>query len=254
MMRGRANGTTEVVDDAAGPCLHHADAAGEIGGFLEIMRHKQNRGALVDPQLLHDFPQFLAGELVERAEGFVEQQQRRIVDQGPAERSALLHAAGQLPGKLVAEAGEAYPCQRLLDAVAIFGALFAGKILLERRHDLERHHHVVADVQPRQQRRVLERHADPRALGAHLAPRHEHVAFGGVKRAGDEFENGRLAAAGRSDQGYEFAMADAQGGFRQRRDLVLGAAERHPDFFEINDISHRQRERIGHRASLFCRR
>ena len=85
------------------------------------------------------------------------------------------------------------------------------------------------------------------------APRRTRGLAVAVKRAGDELQNGRLAAAGRSDQGDEFAMADAQGGFRQRRDLIFGAAKRHPDLFEVDHIPGRQRERASDiDASLFA--
>ena len=44
---------------------------------------------------------------VEGAERFVEEQHRRLVDQGPGERDALLLAAGHLPGTPALVAGEA---------------------------------------------------------------------------------------------------------------------------------------------------
>ena len=42
MLRGRANGTTRVVDDAARPRAHHADAVGEIAGFLQVVRDQKH--------------------------------------------------------------------------------------------------------------------------------------------------------------------------------------------------------------------
>ena len=63
-------------------------------------------------------PQLLAGELIERAERLVEHQQLRLVDQRAAERGALQHAAGELPGIFVAEAREPDLREQRLDAVA----------------------------------------------------------------------------------------------------------------------------------------
>ena len=60
-------------------------------------------------QVADHAPQLLAGEGIERAERLVEHQQVRLVDQRAAERGALLHAAGQLPGILVALAARARP-------------------------------------------------------------------------------------------------------------------------------------------------
>ncbi len=66
--------------------------------------------------------------------------------------------------------------QQRFDPVDELGLALGPVLLAERRHDLERQHHVLAQLEPRQQRRVLERHADPDRLGADLAPADEHVA------------------------------------------------------------------------------
>ena len=89
-------------------------------------------------------------------------------------------------------------------------------LLPERRHDLQRQHHVVADRQPRQQRRVLERHADAHRLGADLAARDIDIAARRCDQPGHQLEDGRLAAAGRADQRDEIALADAQIGRVER--------------------------------------
>ena len=57
------------------------------------MRDQQHRRLAGQPQLLQHAPKFLAGELVERAERLVEQQQPWFVDQRTAEIGALEHAA-----------------------------------------------------------------------------------------------------------------------------------------------------------------
>ena len=121
MLRGRANGTIGIVDDAAGPRLHHADAVGEKAGLLQVVRDEQHGRLPRDPEVLHDRPQFLAGELIERAERLVQHQELRIVNQRAAERGALHHAAGQLPGILVAEAVEPDLLEQRVDAIAEFG-------------------------------------------------------------------------------------------------------------------------------------
>jgi hypothetical protein len=57
------------------------------------MGDQQNGGLLLDPEVLHDRPQFLARELIQRPERLVEQQQGGVLDERPAKRSPLLHAA-----------------------------------------------------------------------------------------------------------------------------------------------------------------
>src|SRR5215831_10873950 len=55
------------------------------------------------PDVLQGNPKFLAREHVERRERLVEHEKGGIVDQGTAQRRALLHSAGELPGKAVFE-------------------------------------------------------------------------------------------------------------------------------------------------------
>ena len=78
-------------------------------------------GRVRQPELLQDRPQLLARELVERAEGLVEQQQARLVDQRAAEIGALKHAAGKLPGKFAAKSLEADLLQQRMGLVAELG-------------------------------------------------------------------------------------------------------------------------------------
>ena len=133
-----------VIDDATGPRAHHADVVGEISGLAQVVGDEQYGRPAYEPQLLEDRPQLLARELVECAKRFVEQQKLRIVDQRAAERRALEHAAGKLPGMLVAETFEPDLRKQRFDAVAKLPAAFGAVRAAERRHDLERQHDVVA--------------------------------------------------------------------------------------------------------------
>ena len=58
------------------------------------------------PELQQLLVQMVAHDLVERAERLVHQQQVGIEGERAGDRGALLHAAGQLPGKLLLEARE----------------------------------------------------------------------------------------------------------------------------------------------------
>ena len=55
------------------------------------------------------FVQPVAHDLIQRAEGFVHQQDIGIKGQRPGDAGPLLHAARKLPGKLLAEARQAPP-------------------------------------------------------------------------------------------------------------------------------------------------
>ena len=94
--------------DAARPRRHHEDAVGEEHRLAQIVRHQDHGDLARRVQVADHAPQLLAGEGIERAERLVEHQQLRLVDQRAAQRGALLHAAGQLPGKLVALIAQAH--------------------------------------------------------------------------------------------------------------------------------------------------
>ena len=70
------------------------------------------------PELQQLSIEVVADDLVERAERLVHQQQVGIEGQRAGDRGALLHAAGELPGKFLLEAGEVDQLQRPLDALA----------------------------------------------------------------------------------------------------------------------------------------
>ncbi len=70
-----------------------------------------------------------------------------------------------------------------------------------------RHGHV------RVQRVVLEDHGHVAFEGTQVVddpPADAHLASGRLLQAGDDVERGRLAAAGRAQQGHELAVLDAQ--------------------------------------------
>ena len=103
-----------------GPLAHDVDGVREEHGFAQLVRHQDHGEAALGPEIAQHAPELLAGEGVERGEGFVEQQQLGLVDQRAAERGALLHSAGELPRKpqLVAvEADRAEQRGRPLDVL-----------------------------------------------------------------------------------------------------------------------------------------
>ena len=161
------------------------------------------------PEIAQHAPQLLAGEGIERGERLVQHQQRRLMDQRAAERDTLLHAAGQLPRIAVAKTLQSDGRKQLLGLRAKLG-LPRAKLRAVRLHDLERQQHVVDDLAPRQQVRVLERHAGDLHRALHLCAGDRHRPRGRPMQTGDEPHQGRLAAAGRADHRGEFAAPDLQ--------------------------------------------
>ena len=104
-----------IVDDAAdvtghavrGAAGHHDDAVGEEDGLLDRVGDEHHGRLGLDVDALELGLQIRPGERVERAERLVHQQHRGLVREHAGDRDALLHAAGELAGVLVGEAGEA---------------------------------------------------------------------------------------------------------------------------------------------------
>ena len=148
--RGRGRSTEVTLDDAARTVGHHIDGVGEEHRFAQIMRHQHHGHAARGLNVAQHAPQLLAREGVERAEGLVEHQDLGLVDQRAADRRALLHAAGQLPGEFFGEATEADLFEQSLAFGAIFG-LVGTQAASVRLDDFERQHHIVDGGAPGQQ-------------------------------------------------------------------------------------------------------
>ena len=101
------------VDDAARARRHHHDPVGEEHGLGDRVGDEEDGGAGLgaDPHQLVLHP--LAGDLVERAERLVHQQQPRALGERPGDRDPLLHAAGELVGVALGEVGEADQLEQL---------------------------------------------------------------------------------------------------------------------------------------------
>jgi hypothetical protein len=224
-------------DDPAGPGAHHQDTVGEVDRLANIVGHEDHGRAAREPYLLQRIPQLLARESVERAEGLVEHQERRLVHERPADRGALLHAARELPGMAILEALEADEGEKIPGACLVGGAL-AAQARAVRLHDLEREHDVCEGRAPGQRRGVLERHADAAQRTAHVLPADRHPSAGHGPQARDGLHQGRLAAARRPDDGQELPLADAQRRLIEREGTIVLAAVPQRHVVKTNEVDH----------------
>ncbi len=109
----------------------------ENHGFPGLLPHPQQ---LLVEVIAHDF--------IERTEGLIHQQQRRIERQRAGDRGPLLHAARKLPGKLALETRQVDEPQIVRRARAPF--------LPRDAHDFEGQHDIALDRAPRIERGRLE--------------------------------------------------------------------------------------------------
>src|SRR5690606_29786473 len=149
---------------------------------------------------LHALPR----HLVERPEWLVHEQQARLLSEGARDRDALLHAARELIGAMVAEVGQPDEVGELLRAL--------GPLRVRHAVQLERERDVLQDGPPRPEAGLLKRDAvlliESRGFRA-LAEDFEHPRGRRVE-IGDEPHERRLAAAGWSNERDELTCRDVE--------------------------------------------
>ena len=220
------------------PPAQHVGRADEIrheparGTFIELLRrpelldppgvhdgdpiaHRQRLFLVVghvhegDPDLALDPLELeleLASELqVEGAEGLVEQEYIGSIDQCPGERHALLLPAGELTRAAPVIPTEVDQLERLRDPPSGLG--------LGHTRALQAKGDVVADIEVREQRVVLEDHVDRPLVGRivrHIAPAEQDPPARWQLEAADHAQRRCLAAARRAQQREELAGANLQ--------------------------------------------
>jgi len=156
---------------------------------------------------------------VEVGEGLVEEKCPRLGDERPGQRHPLLLAAGELVRVALAEAAEADRLQRRIDLGPVGPAP-------ERVAD------VGGDVHVREERVVLEDHADPALLRGHrpaatadLLAANLDGAGVGTLAAGDQPQRGRLAAAAGAEQGADRTLGNVEVEVVDGDDVAEGFAQ-----------------------------
>ena len=137
-----------------------------------------------------------ARELIELAQRLIEDQQARIVDEGAGERRTLRHATGKLMRIGRSEPIETDEAECCADLVAL---------TLEEPARFQSERHVALHRAPRIERRILE-DDDPR--GIRRRDRHaigQNATRARLLEAGDQAQQGRFSASGRTEKGDEAA-------------------------------------------------
>src|SRR5262245_22822804 len=160
-------------------------------------------GADVAMQVL-DLHAHLHAQLgVEIGQRLVEQKNRRLAHDGAAHGHALALAARELARPALQEGAELEDLRGLLHPRLDLG--------LRHAADAQPVGHVVVDRHVRIERVVLEHHRDVAVLGLERvddAPAYGDLALGDCLESGDHPQQGRLAAARRSEHDDELAVAD----------------------------------------------
>ena len=210
------------------------DHAVGVGGDAGVVRY-HNDGVPVSVQLVDDFHHVFAAGGVERAGGFVGEDDFAAVHQGAGDGHALLLAAGEFVGFVVFFALQTQIVQQFFGA---FGTLF-----VRRAHIHGGQGDVVAGSQRAQEVVTLEDKAEafapqPRQfVGIHFrgfdAVDLIRTRCGGVEAAQDVHQRG-FARAGLADDGDEIAFFDGKAHVFQNMNAVFAAAEIAVDVFTFD--------------------
>ena len=115
----------------------HDDAVREIDGFVDVVRHEEDRDPEVLAHLEDEIFEVATRLGVHGRERLVHEQDRRLVREGARDRDALLHSAGQLPRIVVDEARQADGGERLLDEPRPLG--LRELLVAQRQEDVVAH-------------------------------------------------------------------------------------------------------------------
>ena len=224
--------------------LHHVAVIERDGAaadvphqFAVVRRDEHGRAAGVDvTEQVHDLEREIR---IEVAGGFIGQDERRLVDQRPRDRDALLLAAAELQGVRVHPVLEAQPLEHL-----------EGPALLLHRRGAQHAGHepdVVQHGLRRDQLEVLEDEADGAPVGLRLArrqlrqvpPRDFHRPFRRQLLPQQEPKQRRLAGAAGPGEEDEFSLFDD---------------ERHiPQGVDPAAVHLREVRRFNHGSLAMCR-
>src|ERR1039458_9506235 len=180
--------------------IHDADAARQSHRLFLIVRDDQEGHAELVLEAYQLELRVFAQVLIERPQGFLEQQQLRPLDQRTGERHPLLLAAGQLVRFALAEAAELHQTEHGGDALGDFGPRYPvlfqaeGDVLLDGHVGKQRiglKHHVHRPLVRRHAGHVLA--VDQYPAGTRGLESAEHAQQRGLTAAGCSQETKDLA-------------------------------------------------------------
>ncbi len=182
------------------------------------MGHEDDRLLLRLPQPHQVFLHQLAGLGVEGTERLVHEEDVGVGGERPRQSHPLLHAARQLVGVVVGEAGQPDPLEERP------GRLPA--LLAAHASHLEPEADVGEDVGPGQQDEVLEHHRPVVAGAGDRVPVDDDPAGVGPDQAGRHLEEGGLPAATGADDREELLVLDREGDvFERLEDATVAGVE-----------------------------
>ncbi|KAG1647471.1 hypothetical protein GQR58_030576 [Nymphon striatum] len=176
------------------PVRHHDHPVGEQDRFVHVVGYADGGHLRAVPDFDQDVLQVPAGEAVQHAKGFVEQEQFWAEGECSGQSHPLLHAVGQLLCLLVHRPAQTDAVEVILHHLGPLGLGGIGVHPLNAKGD------VLACRQPGEQRRRLEYHGLIRPGAVDLLVIQDDATCGDGIETGRHGEHRRLTAPGMADQ------------------------------------------------------
>ena len=193
-------------DGAQATAVQHGHAIGDPPRFTEEVGGEDHRAPLLACERPDQIGDVAGGGRIEPGRGFVEEQDLRVVQQGPGEGEPLALTGREPGGAQVRHVGHREPFQ--LDADSAVGLL--DRVATHASRVLE----VLAGGEPVVESGVLGQHAgaasDLVAVDGGVEPEHPGLAPIGGQNAVEHADRGGLAGAVRAEQGEHLAAVDFQ--------------------------------------------
>ncbi len=205
--------------DLSGRAFGHHLAVGQqdhvvrdVEGFLDFVRHEKTGQPHGVVELANQPRHRVKRDGVEAGERLVVKGQVRVQGNGPRQRDAPGHAAGQRAGHQVPRAAQAHGVELHEHDVADQGFRQVGVFAQRKRH-------ILKDADVGEERAELEHHAHAaphrmellRVHAGHVLAFEEHFAGLRPVLAADHAQHGGLARAHRPDQRRDLPLRDAEG-------------------------------------------
>ena len=235
----------EVGADASWVAAEHQDAVGQHDGFFNVVGDDEDGTGghlLVEPEFQKFAAEVLGRQDIEGGERLIHEKHFRFHDQSAGEADALLHAAGKLLGVSSLEAVQANRVERAQRALAALHGRYAA--------GFERSLHVFENGKPREKRETLEDDGHVGKLTVILLEMQwlampKKRARRRLRKARQNAQQRRLAAARRPEQGHDFPRLDVEVGMAHDLDarairLGIGLLDRNRlnDGFAHEKSSH----------------
>ena len=184
----------------------HQGNPGAPLGLVHIGRGDDD-GRAAQKRLVQDRPKLTAGHRVDAGGGLIEQQQRRLVDEGAAQGQFLLHAPRQVPCQPLAMALQSGEGEQPGFALALLGGWHPVQVcekvevLLHREPAVEAEH----------LRHVADAGVDRGGVADGVGPQHARLTRARPHDGGKHLQRRGLARAVGAEQSEDLTLGDGQG-------------------------------------------